>query len=130
MQRAIIKILEDGTFVLPDALKESLKKTPELSVTWNENFIFINRPEGVKSEEKISKEGSIESLFETIEKLSRLNEIEPISEEEIQAEITNIRYLACLENIFTYQGKPGHEIIQLYECDFVHPKFYQQEKMN
>ena len=50
-------------------------------------------------------------------------------QEEIQAEITNIRYLACLENIFTFQGKPGHEIIQLYECDFVHPKFYQQEQI-
>ncbi|MGF1672837.1 MAG: NUDIX hydrolase [Rivularia sp. (in: cyanobacteria)] len=48
-------------------------------------------------------------------------------QEEIQAEITNIRYLSCLENIFTFQGKPGHEIIQLFECDFVHPKFYQQE---
>ncbi|MGB6294687.1 MAG: NUDIX hydrolase, partial [Rivularia sp. (in: cyanobacteria)] len=48
-------------------------------------------------------------------------------QEEIQAEITNIRYLACLENIFTFQGKPGHEIIQLYQCDFVHPKFYQQQ---
>ncbi|MEA5593909.1 NUDIX hydrolase [Rivularia sp. UHCC 0363] len=50
-------------------------------------------------------------------------------QEEIQAEITNIRYLACLENIFTFQGKPGHEIIQLYECDFVHPKFYQQQQI-
>ncbi|MEL6457248.1 MAG: NUDIX hydrolase [Cyanobacteria bacterium J06636_27] len=50
-------------------------------------------------------------------------------QEEIQAEITNLRYLACLENIFTFQGKPGHEIIQLYECDFVHPKFYEQEEI-
>ncbi len=50
-------------------------------------------------------------------------------QEEIQAEITNIRYLACLENIFTFQGKSGHEIIQLYECDFVHPKFYQQQQI-
>ncbi|MBE9216206.1 NUDIX hydrolase [Plectonema cf. radiosum LEGE 06105] len=48
-------------------------------------------------------------------------------QEEIQAEITNIRYLTCLENIFTFQGKSAHEIIQLFECDFVHPKFYQQE---
>lgn len=48
-------------------------------------------------------------------------------QEEIQAEITNIRYLTCLENIFTFQGKSGHEIIQLYECDFVHSKFYEQE---
>lgn len=50
-------------------------------------------------------------------------------QEEIQAELTNIRYLACLENIFTFQGNPGHEIIQLYQCDLVDPKFYQQEKI-
>ena len=48
-------------------------------------------------------------------------------QEELQAELTNIRYLACLENIFTFQGNPGHEIIQLYQCDFSDPKFYQQE---
>lgn len=50
-------------------------------------------------------------------------------QEEIQAELTNIRFLGCLENIFTYNGQPGHEIIQLYECDFVDPKFYQLEKL-
>ncbi|SRR5579883_279504 len=50
-------------------------------------------------------------------------------QEEIQAELKNIRYLSCLENIFTYNGQPGHEIIQLYECDFVDPKFYQLEKL-
>ncbi|BAZ06287.1 NUDIX hydrolase [Calothrix sp. NIES-3974] len=49
-------------------------------------------------------------------------------QEEIQAELKNIRYLGCLENIFTYNGKPGHEIIQLYMCDFVDPKFYQSER--
>lgn len=50
-------------------------------------------------------------------------------QEEIQAELTNIRYLGCLENIFTYNGQPGHEIIQLYECDFVDPTFYKNEKL-
>ena len=49
-------------------------------------------------------------------------------QEEIQAELKNIRYLGCLENIFTFNGKPGHEIIQLYQCDFVEPKYYQLEK--
>lgn len=49
-------------------------------------------------------------------------------QEEIQAELKNIRYLGCLENLFTYNGKPGHEIIQLYQCDFVDPKYYQLEK--
>jgi len=34
-----------------------------------------------------------------------------------------------LENIFTYEGKLGHEIVQVYECDFVDSKFYQLEKL-
>lgn len=50
-------------------------------------------------------------------------------QEEIQAELTNINYLGCLENIFVFNGKPGHEIIQLYQCDFVEPKFYQVEQL-
>jgi 8-oxo-dGTP pyrophosphatase MutT (NUDIX family) len=49
--------------------------------------------------------------------------------EEIQAELTNIRYLGCLESIFTYNNKLGHEIIQLYQCDFADPKFYQLDKI-
>lgn len=44
--------------------------------------------------------------------------------EEIQAELTNIRYLGCLENLFIYLGEPCHELIQLYQADFVDPKFY------
>ena len=51
-------------------------------------------------------------------------------QEEIQAELTNIKYLGCLENIFVYNGKPGHEIIQLYQGDFLEPKFYQLEQIN
>jgi 8-oxo-dGTP pyrophosphatase MutT (NUDIX family) len=51
-------------------------------------------------------------------------------QEELNAEITNIRYLGCLESVFIYQGKSGHEVIQLYECDFVDPKFYQLEKVD
>lgn len=49
--------------------------------------------------------------------------------EEIQADLTNIRYLGCIENIFTYNGQPGHEIIQLYQCDFADAKFYQLESL-
>ncbi|MBD2666580.1 NUDIX hydrolase [Richelia sinica FACHB-800] len=46
-------------------------------------------------------------------------------QEEIQAELTNIRYLTCIENLFIFNGKQGHEIIQLYQCDFADSKFYQ-----
>ena len=51
-------------------------------------------------------------------------------QEEIQAQLTNIRYLGCLENIFTFNGQSGHEIIQLFESDFVDSKFYQLDKLD
>lgn len=50
--------------------------------------------------------------------------------EELQAELTNIHYLCCLENLFTFNGKPGHELVQLYRCNFVDPSFYQQEQIS
>lgn len=50
-------------------------------------------------------------------------------QEELQAELKNIRYLACLENLFVYNGKPGHELVQLYECDFADPRFYQLDEV-
>lgn len=50
-------------------------------------------------------------------------------QEEIQAELTNIHYLGCIENLFTFNGKQGHEILQVYQCDFVDPKFYQLENL-
>ncbi|MBW4651136.1 MAG: NUDIX hydrolase [Kastovskya adunca ATA6-11-RM4] len=50
-------------------------------------------------------------------------------QEEIQAELTNIKYLSCLESIFTFNGKPYHEIIQLYQCDFADQNFYQLDEL-
>ncbi|MEH2381072.1 MAG: NUDIX hydrolase [Nostoc sp.] len=50
-------------------------------------------------------------------------------QEEIQADLMNIRYLGCLENLFTFNGRQGHEIIQLYQCDFADFKFYQLESL-
>ncbi len=47
--------------------------------------------------------------------------------EEIGAEITNVCYLATLENIFVYDGRIGHEIVMVYEADFVDPSFYEQQ---
>lgn len=50
-------------------------------------------------------------------------------QEEIQADLTNIKYLGCMENLFTFNGKQGHEILQVYQCDLVDPKFYQLEEL-
>ncbi|MBE9068405.1 NUDIX hydrolase [Leptolyngbya cf. ectocarpi LEGE 11479] len=56
-----------------------------------------------------------------------INALKREFQEEIQAELTNIQYLTCLDNIFTHQGKPGHELIQLFRCDFVDSRFYDLE---
>jgi 8-oxo-dGTP pyrophosphatase MutT (NUDIX family) len=50
-------------------------------------------------------------------------------QEEIQADLTNIKYLGCIENLFIFNGRQGHEIIQLYQCDFADSKFYQLESL-
>jgi 8-oxo-dGTP pyrophosphatase MutT (NUDIX family) len=50
-------------------------------------------------------------------------------QEEIQAELANIRYLGCLENLFVFDGRAGHELIQLYKCDFAEPKFYEVDEL-
>jgi len=39
--------------------------------------------------------------------------------EEIGTEIENIRYLGLSENLFTFAGKEGHEIVLIYEGDLV-----------
>lgn len=50
-------------------------------------------------------------------------------QEEIQAELSNIKFIGCQENLFTFNGLPGHEILFVYQCDFVEPKFYQLEEI-
>jgi 8-oxo-dGTP pyrophosphatase MutT (NUDIX family) len=47
--------------------------------------------------------------------------------EEIGAAIINVRYLGALENIFVYEGKPGHEILLIFEADLVDRALYQRE---
>lgn len=48
--------------------------------------------------------------------------------EEISAELTSIEYLSCLDNIFTLNGKPKHELIQLFRAQFVDAAFYQLDQ--
>ena len=39
--------------------------------------------------------------------------------EELGEAIRDLRYLGTLENIFTYEGAPGHEITRIYDGRFV-----------
>ena len=47
--------------------------------------------------------------------------------EEMGAEIKDLTYVGMIENIFTFDGKPGHEIVLVYEANFVDPRLYEVE---
>jgi len=36
-------------------------------------------------------------------------------QEELGTDLENIKYITTLENIFIYEGRPGHEIILVFE---------------
>ena len=46
--------------------------------------------------------------------------------EEIGAEVKDLVYLGTLENIFTFNGEPGHEIAQVYDGVLVESGLYEQ----
>lgn len=41
--------------------------------------------------------------------------------EEMGAEVKDLTFVGMLENIFTYDAKPGHEIVLIYQADFEDP---------
>ena len=46
--------------------------------------------------------------------------------EELNTAVINLRYLTTLENIFTFNGRPGHEIVQVYDGHFEDRSLYQR----
>jgi ADP-ribose pyrophosphatase YjhB (NUDIX family) len=47
--------------------------------------------------------------------------------EELGVELATARYLATVENVFTYEGQTGHEIVLLYETGVADPSFYERD---
>jgi 8-oxo-dGTP pyrophosphatase MutT (NUDIX family) len=47
--------------------------------------------------------------------------------EELGAEISNVRYLGLVENIYIYEGQPKNELVLVYEADLVDESFYAPE---
>ena len=46
--------------------------------------------------------------------------------EELGAEVTDLRWLGVIENLFTFNGKPGHEIVMVYDGKFTNASLYEQ----
>ncbi|MDX1416280.1 MAG: GNAT family N-acetyltransferase [Candidatus Promineifilaceae bacterium] len=49
--------------------------------------------------------------------------------EEINAELANLRRVGTLENLFTLNGQPGHEIVLVYAADFADRTLYEQDEV-
>jgi ADP-ribose pyrophosphatase YjhB (NUDIX family) len=47
--------------------------------------------------------------------------------EEIGAEVENLSLLGVFENIFTFLGRAGHELVWCYEGAFTDPSFYDRD---
>ncbi|SFB56710.1 NUDIX domain-containing protein [Pseudomonas sp. NFIX10] len=47
-------------------------------------------------------------------------------QEELGASISDLRLIGTLESIFTYAGKPGHEIVQVYDATFDDADLYEK----
>ncbi|CAB5596700.1 MULTISPECIES: NUDIX hydrolase [Pseudomonas] len=47
-------------------------------------------------------------------------------DEELRQPISDVRLLGTLESLFTYAGKPRHEIVQVYDARFDDASLYQQ----
>jgi len=49
--------------------------------------------------------------------------------EELGAEIENVVWLGTIENIFTLEGDPGHEIVLIYDATFVDRSLYERDAL-
>lgn len=89
-----------------------------------EGHIFVSRGEDRKTKETFYRflGGGID-FGETSESALKREFLE-----EVQAELTAVEYVSCLDNIFVYNGKPKHELIQLFRAQFVDPKFCQVQE--
>lgn len=67
--------------------------------------------------------GTVEFGESTIDTLKR--EID----EEIGERIVNEKIFQVLENMFTYEGQKGHEIVFVYKGEFVNTEMYDKEEL-
>jgi len=49
--------------------------------------------------------------------------------EEIGAAIKDVRLLQVMENLFVFDGKPGHEIVWMHDAALIDPAFYARDEI-
>ncbi|MEM6450075.1 MAG: NUDIX domain-containing protein [Cyanobacteria bacterium P01_D01_bin.105] len=94
-----------------------------LGLIEHEGHIFVSQGEDLTTQETFYRflGGGID--FGETSQAALLREFE----EEIGAELIEIEYLTCLDNVFTLNGKPKHELVQLFRAKFADSAFYALE---
>lgn len=49
--------------------------------------------------------------------------------EEIGTDVENLNLIKVIENIFTYEGKQWHEVVFVYDAEFIDKSWYEKEKL-
>jgi hypothetical protein len=50
--------------------------------------------------------------------------------EEIDSDLEDARYLGTIENIYVYDGHPGHELVRVYEARLAERSLYERDGWN
>jgi 8-oxo-dGTP pyrophosphatase MutT (NUDIX family) len=50
---------------------------------------------------------------------------EMLEELNLEVDETSLRYLGAVENVFTFNGLPGHEIVLIYDGEFKEARIYE-----
>ena len=50
--------------------------------------------------------------------------------EEIGAEVENLELIGVLENIFIYEGQRGHEVVFVYDAEFIDKSLYERNELH
>ena len=51
-------------------------------------------------------------------------------QEELDVEVENIQLVGVIENIFTYEGKQGHEIVFVFDAEFSDKSLYELDEID
>lgn len=50
--------------------------------------------------------------------------------EELDSNLENLKFITVVENVFTYEGEKGHEVVFLYNGDLTNKDIYNTEKVS